>query len=323
MTRGRKNLAQRKRRKAVSETLVAHRAFAPMLGLWGVALAGASVMVIAAPVFGNAIDGTMIASLGGLAQPLAAGLAALLLGSGLLAIATAASRKARRRSGAPSVAEYAVRRVHPIDPARDLGTRSLDDPIDAMPFARPAWQDEGKVPATAASEPDVATPSADEAESAIASEPAATPVAEPLAMDLADFAVLPGRNAVWVEKQAEVAPAPAAPAPAAPAATLREPAPLPEPGTAALARLRAVPTSELSMVEMVERFAGALYEHRASPPTRSLSAADLAAREAALAEALRALASLSGDDGSSSVREPLRAALAQFQTPRRVGAGVA
>jgi hypothetical protein len=103
---------------------------------------------------------------------------------------------------------------------------------------------------------------------------------------------------------------------------LREPEPLPEPGTAALARLRAVPTSELSMAEMVERFAGALHEHRASPPTRALSAADLAAREAALAEALKALAALSGGDASDKSREPLRAALAQLQAPRNVG-GVA
>lgn len=323
MKRGQQNQPQRKRRKRASGSLVAHRAFAPVLGLWGVALAAASVMIVPAAVFDGAIRGTMLAGLGGLAQFTLAGLGAAMLGTVLFATAAAATRKVRRRTDAPSVAEFAVRSVHPIDPARDLGSRRLDDPIDAMPFAKPAWQDE----TSTAPEPEFAAPAVPEAEPETAPEPA------PLAMDLAAFAVLPGRNAVWVEEDvaAEAAPAPApAPVPepvfdiAAPVATARVSAlPLPEPGTAALARLRAVPPSELSLAEMVERFAGALHEHRASPPTRTLSAADLAAREAALAEALKALAALSGEGGSSGLREPLQEALAQLQTPRRASGGAA
>lgn len=311
MTRGQQNQPQRKRRKRAPGSLVAHRAFAPLLGLWGVALAGASVMVVPAAVFAGAIRGTAIAVLGPLAQPAIAGAAAVILGAGLFIIASAASRKALRRADTPSVAEFAVRRV--IDPVHDLGSRSLDDPLDAVPFAAPAWQDEAETAAET------------ETETEAGPEPA------PLAMDLAAFADLPGRNGVWVEEQvaADAAPEdeplaepvaePAPPVASVPVAAL----PLPEPGTAALARLRALPTSELSMAEMVERFAGALHEHRSSPPTRALSAADLAAREAALAEALKALAALSGDEASGNVREPLRAALAQLQTPRRVGAGAA
>lgn len=316
MTRGQKNQPQRKRRKTASGSLAAHRAFAPMLGLWGVVLAGASVMVVPGAVFARAISGTMMATLGALAQPLLAGLAAVILGTVLFAVASAMNRRAGRRVDAPSVAEYAVRNVSPIDPARDLGSRSLDDPIDAVPFARPAWQEETET----APDPQAAVPPSPEAEPETVATPEAAPEPAPLAMDLAAFAELPGRNAVWVEEEA--APAPVEQA-AEPVTMLHEAAPLPEPGTAALARLRALPTSELSMAEMVERFAGALHEHRASPPTRSLSAADLAAREAALAEALKALAALSGEDTSGSVREPLRAVLAQLQTPRRAGVGAA
>jgi hypothetical protein len=286
-----------------------------MLGLWGAILAGASVMVVPGAVFDGAIGGTVLAGLGALAQPAIAGLAALILGAGLFAAAAAASRKARRRAEAPSVAEFAVRRVNPIDPARDLGSQSLDDPIKTVPFAMPAWQDE------LADEHDAKSATADEPEPK--PEPAPEPEPAPLAMDLAAFAELPGRNAVWVEEAVSSDPVPDA----LPEPTLPEPdvstLPLPEPGTAALARLRAVPTSELSMAEMVERFAGALHEHRASPPIRSLSAADLAAREAALAEALKALAALSGEEASGSVREPLRTAIAQLQAPRRSGLGTA
>lgn len=315
--------ARRKGRKGASGSLVAHRVFAPMLGLWGALLGGLAVMVVPSDLMEAATRGTAVATLGGLAQPVIAGLAAVLLGCVLFVAAAAASRRARRRASSPSIAELAVRRVRPIDPARDLGSLSLDDPIETAPFATPAWRD------AETSEPEP------EAEPRLASAPRE--------LDLAQFAEFPGRNAVWVEEPA-MAEAPSAAVPetlpeaqpytltdalpveepvaSAPVSLLREPEALPEPGTAALARLRAVPTSELSMAEMVERFAGALHEHRASPPTRALSAADLAAREAALAEALKALAALSGDDASDKSREPLRAALAQLQAPRNVG-GVA
>ena len=156
-------------------------------------------------------------------------------------------------------------------------------------------------------------------------------------LDLSEFAELPGRNAVWVEDapepEAELAsePEPAsAPVDYAPVAELRqpepepepEPAPLPKPGTAALARLRSVPPSELSLPQMVERFAVALHQHRTSTPARALTAAEIAAREAALAEALRALAALSGarlgDPGATPAEDPLSAALSQLQTRRGV-----
>lgn len=321
MTRAQQGKAkQRKRRKAEQGALAAHPAFAPILGLWGVLLAGSAVMVMPSALILSSANGTFLATLGTLAQPVVAVLAAMLLGGTLFVLAAGVSKRSRRRAAAPSVAEMAVRRVHPIDPVRDLGSLSLDEPLGAVPMATPVRQDPAGDP----------------------SQPASGNHPEPLALDLSEFSEFPGRNAVWVEDAAPVAVAvdaeieaeveatsadgtpPVALPRVSPAVTpLREPAPLPEPGTAALARLRAVPPSELSLAEMVERFAGALHEHRASPPVRALSAADLAAREAALAEALKALAALSGEEASASVREPLRAALAQFQGPRRAGGGAA
>lgn len=320
--RGRKSA--RKPRKL---PLTAHPAFAPLLGLWGAVLGAMLIMVLPAAMVQTALEGTLLGTLSGLAQPVAALFAALILGVPLFGAAAAAQRRARRAVARPSLAERAVRQVTPIDPVRDLGSRRLDDPLDVMPFASPAWRDadpgtEQTLPADARSG---------------APDPGTAPV--PRELDLAGFAELPGRNAVWVEdapQVSEAAPsvtpvsvplrahAPAAEAPAlAPA-----PAPLPVPGTAALARLRAVPAETLSLAQMVERFAGALHEHRAAPAARALSAADLAAREAALAEALKALAALSGgagaghDEAHSGPRgEPLRAALAQLHPRREAGRG--
>lgn len=309
---------QRAPRKASGRTvgsLVAHRAFAPIIGLWGSMLGGLTIMVLPSALIEHALSGTMIGASGLPVQPIAAAIAAIVLGGGLFAIAAGASHRVRRVAGEPSVVKRSVR---PIDPVRDLGISSLDDPIETTPFATPAWHD--------AEVPDVAP----------------EPQTVPRELELSEFAELPGRNAVWVEEVAEPvaqhAPQPATePLPVAeplaepvaaepvidtPVTALRQAAPLPDPGTAALARLRAQPTSELSMAEMVERFAGALHEHRTSPPTRALTAADLAAREAALAEALKALAALSGESTGDVAKEPLRAALAQLQTPRKVGGGV-
>ncbi len=73
-------------------------------------------------------------------------------------------------------------------------------------------------------------------------------------------------------------------------------------GTAAVSLLRSVPTSELSMPEMVERFAAALHEHRSGAPAIAPLNGEIAARQAALAEALKGLATLS-DGAAPSLQE--------------------
>lgn len=288
-------------------------------------LGGGVIMVLPYAMVGTLLRGTLMGSWGQPAQTVLAAISALMLGTLAFAIGAVVHGRNRRYITMPSVAERAVRHVTPINPIRDLGTRSLDEPLDTIPFASPAWRDADLDVARAAPEPvaqTVAEP--------VAGDPA------PVELDLAQFAEMPGRNAVWVEDAPRSVPEPAPVADAAP----EEPAPMqadpvadirarrlravapppPAPGGAALARLRATPPTELSLVEMVERFAGALHEHREAPAARSHSPADLAAREAALAEALRALAALSGGASAAPRRplpdDPLRAALSQLQ-PRR------
>jgi hypothetical protein len=304
-----------KPRRTAATTLPAHPVFAPLLGAWGAALVGLSIMVLPAPLMVRASKGTGLVLLGGAAQAVLAIFAALMVGGTMFLFASQLTRRARRQAATPSIVSIATRRVRTIDPSRDLGSLRLDDPIEAEPFASFA---PAPVPAVEAADAETPPP--------------------PRALDLAEFAQLPGRNAVWVEEPAsapeETAAPPPAPvaappaplvavAPAAPVAQPRpvlvpQPAPPPveQPGDAALARLRAAPTEQLSLAEMVERFAGALHEHRETAPTRPMTPQDIAAREAALAEALRALAALSGDNRPAPASEPLADALTRLHGVR-------
>ncbi|MCL9997883.1 MAG: hypothetical protein NBV68_00735 [Erythrobacter sp.] len=315
MAKGRKGKSEQGKRKTslprpARMPLAAHRAFAPLLGLWGLLLGAGMVLVLPTAMVEQMLRGTLIGTWPA-AQSALAWIVGGLLGGLLFAFAAYHHVGARRGVRSPSVAEMAARRVTPINPARDLGSLRLDDPVETMPFTTPAWRD------------------AEIGDPLPAPEPAPAP--EPRELDLADFAELSGRNAVWVEEAAPAAPAvsrpapaPVDPAPADPVAAIgartarAATAGLPVPGTAALARLRAVPASELSLAEMVERFAAALHEVRETAPGRSLGPGDLAAREAALGEALKALEALSGK-GRPAPRlprrdEPLHAARARFQS---------
>ena len=325
MASGRKGKSGQSKRKASRQRpagqgsarmpLAAHRAYAPLLGMWGALLGAGVVVVLPMAMVEQMLRGTPIGSWAAAAQPALAWLVGGLLGGLRFAFAAHRHIRARRGVRGPSIAEMAARRVTPINPARDLGSLRLDDPVETMPFASPAWRD------------------ADIDDPQPVAQPARTaePEPEPRELDLAEFAELPGRNAVWVEEEATVAPAmsqpvsqpdPAAEPVADPFAALRaRPAraaasmPLPVPGTAALARLRSMPASQLSLAEMVERFAGALHEVRETAPGRSLGPGDLAAREAALAEALKALEALSGKNRPAPRLprrdEPLHAARAR------------
>lgn len=283
------------RQRPARMPLAAHRAFAPILGLWGALLGAGVVVVLPEAMVAQMLRGTLIGTWAAAAQPALAWIAGGLLGVLLFALAAYRHVGARRGVRGPSVAAMAARRVTPINPARDLGSLRLDDPVETMPFTTPAWRD---------ADLDAPQPSA-------APQPAPEPASAPRELDLADFAELPGRKAVWVEEEAPAEATAPEPAPTEPVTDIRPraertaSAPLPAPGTAALARLRAVPASELSLAEMVERFAGALHEVRETAPGRTLGPGDLAAREAALAEALKALEALSGK-GRPAPRLPRR-----------------
>lgn len=353
-SRNRKHKKAGRRRRWLA--LVARPFFAPVVGLWGALLGGLTVIVVPAETLESLAEGTLLATFDIPVQLQLAGGSAVVLGGLLFVLAAAKSADARRRLNPRSILNLVNRKVSPIDPVRDLGSKSIDEPVETMPFATPAWRDADLEPAAAEKPAVPAAPETREAapeceaeaplprvmrhplpESAEAAVPQPSSQSVPLELDLAQFAELPGRNAVWVEEpvapvappapEPEAAPQPvgapavaAVPDPAPRTLRPRRPAtPPPLPGTAALARLRAVPPGELSMVEMVERFAGALHEHRSNAPARTRTAAELAAREAALAEALKALAALSGIGGEAAPADrdaPLRAALSQLQ-PRR------
>ena len=295
MTTGQQDQPTQRRPRKLSS----HPAFAPMLGVWGAALAGLSIMVIPPVLIAQFSKGTVLMLLGQQAQIVLAIGGALLLGGALFMIASRASRAERGGADAPSLVARAASHVRAIDPKHELGSASLDEPLETMPFAPPV-----PAPSPVADAPVLALP-------------------PPRALDLAEFAQLPGRNAVWVEE---------APAPIADdAATLEphveaepvqlalkpevatSPSPAANPGTAALTRLRAMPVQELSVIQMVERFAGALHEHRTTAPGTAGNRHDIAAREAALAEAMKALAALSGERGAAPEGEPLRVAIARLQ----------
>ncbi len=308
--------------KPLRRPLALHRLFGFVLGLWGAALGGLVTLVLPRNLVLEAAANAGLAGIGANAPFVIAAIAALMLGAVMLAIAgliTRAASKARRPKDTPSLAALAVRRVQTIDPASELGSRRLDDPIEEMPFAglKPEFEAEDEAEA--------------EAEVAQAAPP-------PLELDLEEFGALPGRNAVWVEADSILgvspepdapafAPAltlpvdeaelPETPAEAAPEPVLQAVAPAPRPlSPSAIERLRAVPTSELSLVQMVERFAAALHEHQSAAPGQGPQRADQAGREAALAEALKALAAFSPDESSPAQGEPLRAALTRLQELR-------
>jgi hypothetical protein len=299
--------------------LTRHPLFAAVLGLWGAALGGLVTLVLPRALVLEACAEIGLARLDATAPFVLAAIAALVLGGALYAIASRvaqAARKARRRKPAASLAAMAVQQVRTIDPVKDLGIASLDEPVETMPFAglKPVLADED----TDADAPFCATQP---------SPPA------PLELDLAEFGALPGRNAVWVEGPEPLVPetaAEAAPKPepelepdiapvavAAPVELAAAPRRVPPPvSPSAIERLRSVPTSELSLVQMVERFAAALHEHQSAPPGHAGRHADQARRDAALAEALKALTAFSPDSDDAPQGDPLRAALSRLQELR-------
>lgn len=271
-------------------SLPAHPVFAPILGVWGALLGGLVVLVLPLDMVADAMAQTGLAGLGPHAQWVLAALIATLVGGGLYLIASNLSANARARHDSGELVRAMSSFLRPIDPVSDLGSPSFDEPL----AERPVW-----VPST---DPQAASQETSQPAEAVPSE-------APRELDLAQFAELPGRNAVWVEEPVSQPEHDAAPPEvAAP--------PAPAPTAAALALLRAVPPEQLSTVQMVERFAAALHEHRDPATGRAGYHRAAAHREAALAEALKALATLSKQDSTADTREPLREAIAQLQ-PRR------
>ena len=388
----RKHLEQEpvKRRKSAApknrfSALAAHKAFVPIVTIWGAALFGLSMAVLPYSMIGRigaASGGLIPGNLVGIVLP---ALAAMIGGALALIVSTGLRSAARSdRPGATDIySAYNASRTRPIDPASELGSESLDAPIaeglyedaddaevadadiaDAdtgesapasreptlgelakrgyeiedpdedkrdtdLAFTHTQYKDalieccEGATCEAADTETDTDA-NADTAEATksplVAKPRRSDSESKPRALDLGEFAELKGRNAVWVEEPVDQ---PAQVQPATVTAAVDEPAGS-EPATA-LEKLRRKSTEELSLVEMVERFAGALHEHQQSERGRTAQGGP--GRDVALAEALKALTLFTEggfDTGSrdaqigqlSQTERDLRDALAKLQTLR-------
>lgn len=126
-----------------SGALAAHASFVPMVTAWGAALLGLAVVVLPAAIIARMNMVTGLGSLGPVAQYIYAAAAALLGGGIAFVIAGGLREKARASDeGQSIVSAVQSRRVHPINPATDLGSDSLDAPIEEMPFGVDAHGDE-------------------------------------------------------------------------------------------------------------------------------------------------------------------------------------
>ena len=378
---------QRVRSKNGKASIAPHRLFVPMLTVWGAALLGLVVIVLPASATDRIAVLSGLSAMGGGAKTIFAGIAALLGGSIAYVIAAALrARLSKSAEEASVVSAVSSRRKRTIDPAADLGSESLDAPLEKMPFGlgdelaqgdERAHEGEGRYPRLT-DESGVEDFGADETEQSgftrrhfktalidscegatceaaavempeseqepepahaiLQEETQSPPVAKPLgrpgsegawsltqfspqavpeqapeqaaeqagehigeqaagpetvaepaptllkqkprALDLSEFAQLPGRNAVWVEEPV-VANAP--PSPISKPRAVRT--------TSALEKLRQTPPENLSLVQMVERFAAALQDHQQADNAGSAKHAtnNERGRDAALAEALKAL----------------------------------
>ncbi|MEM6856979.1 MAG: hypothetical protein AAF559_03835 [Pseudomonadota bacterium] len=314
---------------AFSPAIAAHPIFLPALGIWGAALAGLSVLMLSRVMIARI---SVIAGLGALgsgaayiyaavAAVIGAGVA-LVVGLALQRAARRARRASRSRSGhakggrassEPSIAESVTRHLGPIDPAAELGSESLDAPIGEMPFScasedaateELANKDEGspqdndlpaELPNTETSddsplELEDALDLPHDAETAtdptIAPDGSAPDDDEPDALDLGAFDALDQSDPVAQEAVVEDDPAPAPHAEP-------EPQPAPKRPITGIEKLRQSSPENLSLVQLVERFAAALHDIQDRAPG-AVAAGTIPSgnteRERALAEALKALA---------------------------------
>ena len=307
------------KRRAKRGALVRHPVFVPALAAWGAALGGLSLAILPGSMIASITMTTGLSSLGDFARIVLCVVAATILGLIALGIALAI-----RKSYAPSEPDAAsfvmsMRRVNPIDPASELGSESLDAPIETAPFNNEA--PESSIPGQEvdvddaldlAFENEVA--GAQEELKAPARNGAFDPLArlrnraldaveasndetleqEDIALDLGDFLDGQGDDAQPVDAEPIESPVTDSEAMehSAEIALGDVSSPGPEPASA-IDRLRQAQPDDLSLVQMVERFAAALHEHQAA--ARRRAAAGLAppptpGRDAALAEALKALA---------------------------------
>ncbi len=132
-------------RKAKSRkaSIATHGLFLPILTFWGAALLGLAVVVLPEPMIGRMIALSNGAIDSGVARIVFAGIAALLGGAFAFVVGGAwRSKVLSEDNGRPITSVVNARRISPIDPANDLGSDSLDSPLEGMPFGGEAEDDD-------------------------------------------------------------------------------------------------------------------------------------------------------------------------------------
>ena len=130
--RGRSKAAKK---SLMQHPLITHKVFIPILSVWGAALGGLNVMALSGVTIARLSMFTGLGALGSSAKVAFAVVAALIGGGLAFIIASFVQNKAQRKSQNGPIAAFAARRVRPIDPAAELGSESLDSPIEDMPFS--------------------------------------------------------------------------------------------------------------------------------------------------------------------------------------------
>jgi hypothetical protein len=348
--------------------VIAHPRFVITLTIWGAAMGALGVLALSSVDIARISMVANLGALGALARFLCAAIAAAIGGITLLAAASLVARFLSPRGRSCFFASLGEERIRPIDPATELGSESLDAPLEHAPFSRRQEQPlereqieaveseealadkppiEDQVPdlvidgaidgaitgddtleldASSALDDEAAGPTADDAQAHDAGIPQALPDGSPEAaedegLDLAAFAQILEDETLALA-QVELEPGPQS-------GSEEVPEPVSQPGsesgslagsladlqapipTTGIAKLRATPTEELSLVQLVERFAAALHEAQEAAPqdlAGSEPGAGDAEREQALAAALKALHSFTGDGLDQKARAAMAGA---------------
>ncbi|MEL6540739.1 MAG: hypothetical protein AAFQ34_04990 [Pseudomonadota bacterium] len=287
--------------------------FTLILTVWGAALLGLSVLALSSVDIARANMILGLGALGHAAKFLYAAIAAVIGAAGAFAVAWALVRFFGQSSSRGPVAALAGQRVRPID-RDELGSESLDAPIEDTRFIADEVEDsaapidEPSEDEETASEEEVLDLESfaefDETEEGALEEPLDEAWIEPedtqddIAVEQVaeeDEPIVPSapglnidafrdildeenRKAKALEDEARAKSAAAVTSIAPPASGIE--------------KLRQVPPQDLSLIQLVERFAAALHDAQDRSPHELISenlARETASREHALAEALKAL----------------------------------
>lgn len=276
--------------------------FTLILTVWGAALLGLSVLALSSVDIARANMVLGLGPLGHAAKFLYAAIAAAIGAAGAFALTWLLIRFVGTSSSRGPVAALAGQRVRPID-RDELGSESLDAPIEDSLFAADEVDeiiepvDEASEDEEAASEDDILDLECftefDEAleeplgEAWVAPEDSqGEETFEEVAEE--DEPAVPSVPGLNIDAFREILDEENRKAQAEAAASVTSIAP----PASGIEKLRQVPAQDLSLIQLVERFAAALHDAQDRSPNELMGerlAQETAARERALAEALKAL----------------------------------